>query len=164
MSKTAAEPQSGAHADDAAQLAELGFESRFERRMGLWENFALGFTYLSPVVGVYSTFAIAFMAGGPPKKAVVEKLKAAHGVSELPESGPTHAIDVVVVNDRATLTLDSSGAGLSQRGYLEPEGRTLLRPTLAAGLVLLSVWSGERRSSTRFAAVAALCWKRRWSA
>jgi hypothetical protein len=34
--------------DDAAQLAELGYESRFERRMGLWENFALGFTYLSP--------------------------------------------------------------------------------------------------------------------
>ena len=52
--------------DDAAQLAELGYESRFERRMGLWENFALGFTYLSPVVGVYSTFAIAFVAGGPP--------------------------------------------------------------------------------------------------
>ena len=52
--------------DDAAQLAELGYESRFERRMGLWENFALGFTYLSPVVGVYSTFALAFVAGGPP--------------------------------------------------------------------------------------------------
>jgi amino acid transporter len=34
--------------------------------MGLWENFALGFTYLSPVVGVYSTFALAFTAGGPP--------------------------------------------------------------------------------------------------
>ncbi len=66
MSTTAAQPQGGAHTDDAAQLAELGYESRFERRMGLWENFALGFTYLSPVVGVYSTFAIAFMAGGPP--------------------------------------------------------------------------------------------------
>src|SRR4051812_40881594 len=55
-----------AQTDDAAQLAELGYESRFERRMGLWENFALGFTYLSPVVGVYSTFALAFVAGGPP--------------------------------------------------------------------------------------------------
>ena len=51
---------------DAEQLAELGYESHFERRMGLWENFALGFTYLSPVVGVYSTFALAFVAGGPP--------------------------------------------------------------------------------------------------
>src|SRR4051794_1217110 len=55
-----------AQTDDAAQLAELGYESHFERRMGLWENFALGFTYLSPVVGVYSTFALAFVAGGPP--------------------------------------------------------------------------------------------------
>ena len=26
--------------------------------MGLWENFALGFTYLSPVVGIYSVFAL----------------------------------------------------------------------------------------------------------
>src|SRR3954465_6188603 len=51
---------------DAEQLAELGYERRFEPRMGLWENFALGFTYLSPVVGVYSTFALAFAAGGPP--------------------------------------------------------------------------------------------------
>jgi amino acid transporter len=51
---------------DAERLAELGYESRFERKMGLWQNFALGFTYLSPVVGVYSTFAITFVAGGPP--------------------------------------------------------------------------------------------------
>jgi amino acid transporter len=53
-------------ADDATRLAELGYESHFERRMGLWENFALGFTYLSPVVGIYSVFALGFVAGGPP--------------------------------------------------------------------------------------------------
>jgi amino acid transporter len=51
--------------DDAAQLAALGYESRFRRNMGFWENFSLGFTYLSPVVGVYSTFALSFMVGGP---------------------------------------------------------------------------------------------------
>ncbi|MGX6449377.1 APC family permease [Patulibacter sp. S7RM1-6] len=51
--------------DDAAHLAALGYESRFQRRMGFWENFSLGFTYLSPVVGVYSTFAVSFMVGGP---------------------------------------------------------------------------------------------------
>jgi amino acid transporter len=33
--------------------------------MSLWANFALGFTYLSPVVGVYTLFAIALAAGGP---------------------------------------------------------------------------------------------------
>jgi amino acid transporter len=34
--------------------------------MSLWQNFALGFTYLSPVVGVYSVFAVSVQAAGPP--------------------------------------------------------------------------------------------------
>lgn len=54
------------HHDDEAQLRELGYESQFERSMSFWENFSLGFTYLSPVVGVYSVFAMALKAGGPP--------------------------------------------------------------------------------------------------
>ncbi|TMH73118.1 MAG: amino acid permease [Betaproteobacteria bacterium] len=34
--------------------------------MSIWENFSLGFTYLSPVVGVYTLFAMSFSTGGPP--------------------------------------------------------------------------------------------------
>jgi amino acid transporter len=52
--------------EDAAQLRALGYESHFDRTMSKWENFSLGFTYLSPVVGVYTIFASAFVAGGPP--------------------------------------------------------------------------------------------------
>src|ERR1039458_7778032 len=51
---------------DADRLKELGYSSTFERSMTLWENFSLGFTYLSPVVGVYSVFALAVTSGGPP--------------------------------------------------------------------------------------------------
>jgi amino acid transporter len=51
---------------DAEQLQALGYSSNFERSMTKWENFSLGFTYLSPVVGVYSVFAAAMAAGGPP--------------------------------------------------------------------------------------------------
>jgi len=51
---------------DAEQLKALGYTSNFERTMSFWENFSLGFTYLSPVVGVYSVFAMALKAGGPP--------------------------------------------------------------------------------------------------
>jgi hypothetical protein len=59
--------ESGAAVDhDAAQLKALGYESKFDRTMSKWENFSLGFTYLSPVVGVYTLFASAFVAGGPP--------------------------------------------------------------------------------------------------
>lgn len=51
---------------DSAQLQQLGYTSKFDRSMSLWENFSLGFTYLSPVVGVYSVFALALVSGGPP--------------------------------------------------------------------------------------------------
>jgi amino acid transporter len=51
---------------DAEQLRALGYVSHFDRSMSIWENFALGFTYLSPVVGVYTIFATTFAAGGPP--------------------------------------------------------------------------------------------------
>ncbi len=51
---------------DAEQLRALGYVSHFDRTMSKWENFSLGFTYLSPVVGVYTIFATAFVTGGPP--------------------------------------------------------------------------------------------------
>lgn len=54
------------HDHDAAQLAALGYKSEFRRDMSPWANFSLGFTYLSPVVGVYTLFAYALATGGPP--------------------------------------------------------------------------------------------------
>ncbi|WP_297839096.1 APC family permease [Pseudomonas sp.] len=51
---------------DAEQLRALGYSSDFNRSMSLWENFSLGFTYLSPVVGVYTLFGLCLVAGGPP--------------------------------------------------------------------------------------------------
>jgi len=51
---------------DVAQLKALGYTSNFDRSMTELENFSLGFTYLSPVVGVYTLFATALAAGGPP--------------------------------------------------------------------------------------------------
>lgn len=52
--------------DDSEQLRALGYTSNFKRSMSLWENFALGFTYLSPVVGIYTVFQFALSDGGPP--------------------------------------------------------------------------------------------------
>lgn len=51
---------------DAERLAALGYKSEFRRDMSLWANFALGFTYLSPVVGIYTLFSSSLMLGGPP--------------------------------------------------------------------------------------------------
>ncbi|MFE9032041.1 APC family permease [Streptomyces iakyrus] len=53
-------------AADAEMLAVLGYEQKFDRKVSLWGNFALGFVYLSPLVGVVALFAVGLAtAGGP---------------------------------------------------------------------------------------------------
>lgn len=50
---------------DARQLASFGYRQQLTRALGLWSNFSLGFTYLSPVVGVYTLFAFGLATAGP---------------------------------------------------------------------------------------------------
>ena len=50
--------------DDARYLEHLGYKQQLSRVMGIWSNFALGFTYLSPLVGIYSLFGYALATGG----------------------------------------------------------------------------------------------------
>lgn len=54
--------------DDAQHLASLGYsyERQFKREMTFWGNVSLGFTYLSPVVAIYSLFAASLSVAGPP--------------------------------------------------------------------------------------------------
>lgn len=78
------------------------------------------------------------------KKAIVERLRAAHHVEELPESAHRVAIEISMLGDVATLTIDTSGDGLHKRGYRQLIGEAQLKETLAAGLVLLSVWRPNR--------------------
>ena len=77
------------------------------------------------------------------KKAIVEKLRAAHGVTELPETGPRFKVDVALLANEATLTIDTSGAGLHKRGYRTLTGPAPLKETLAAALLLLAHWRPE---------------------
>ena len=60
-------PTSPTTAAEEAHLVALGYSGQdFHRSMSLWANLALGFTYLSPLVGVYSLFAYSLTLGGPP--------------------------------------------------------------------------------------------------
>ena len=56
---------SSQHERDVAHLASLGYKQQLTRALGLWSNFAIGFTYLSPLVGVYALFAYGLATGGP---------------------------------------------------------------------------------------------------
>jgi putative N6-adenine-specific DNA methylase len=78
------------------------------------------------------------------KKAIVEKLKQTHRVSWFAENGPLFAVQVSLLKDVATLTLDTTGPGLHKRGYRTLTGPAPLKETLAAALILLSYWTAER--------------------
>jgi len=79
------------------------------------------------------------------KKAIVERLKLAHKrIGFLDESGPTFKIEVSILKDIATLTIDTSGVGLHKRGYRLDQGEAPLKETLAAALVYISKWNPNR--------------------
>lgn len=78
------------------------------------------------------------------KKAIVEKLKLRYRKSWFEETGPTYKIEVALLKDRVTLTIDTSGAGLHKRGYRKLSVPAPLKETLAAAMVGLSYWNPER--------------------
>jgi len=78
------------------------------------------------------------------KKAVVESLKERYHKTWFEESGPRYTIEVGLLKDMATLTLDTSGAGLHKRGYRKLAAAAPLKETLAAALIDLSRWRPDR--------------------
>ncbi len=78
------------------------------------------------------------------KKAIVEKMKERYKFQWFPENGPRYTIEVAILKDLVTLTLDTSGVGLHKRGYRKLVGQAPLKETLAASLIALSYWRPER--------------------
>lgn len=78
------------------------------------------------------------------KKAVVESMKKKYNVEHFTEDGPEYKIEISLLKDIATLTIDTSGAGLHKRGYRENAGAAPMKETLAAAMVLISKWEPSR--------------------
>jgi len=51
--------------EDDARLESLGYRPQLNRVLGLFANFSVAFTYLSPMVGIFSLFLLGLGAGGP---------------------------------------------------------------------------------------------------
>ena len=78
------------------------------------------------------------------KRAIVESLQGAYATLELPETGPLYKVEVALLKDQATLTIDTTGPSLHKRGYRAKASRAPLKETLAAAMVQLSFWRRER--------------------
>jgi amino acid transporter len=50
---------------DAVRLGELGYRQELERRLRIFDNVALGFAAISPVVGLYAVVLVGTLVAGP---------------------------------------------------------------------------------------------------
>lgn len=125
------------------QFKATTFDDLFEKVKALpWEDF-LPLDANFPVSGnavrskLHSTPDVQSIT----KKAIVDKLSTTyHRRTRLPETGNKFPIDVNIINDIVTLTIDTTGSSLFKRGYRLEKGSAPLKENFAASLVLLTNW------------------------
>lgn len=78
------------------------------------------------------------------EKAVVDKLRQKYKVDWFKKDGAVYKIQVALLKDIATLTIDTTGAALNKRGYRDTQVVAPLKETLAHALVDLSFYRPDR--------------------
>ena len=131
----------------AGEFHATTFDDLFEQTKAIpWERF-LPVDAAFPVAGksVKSTLYSVPDCQAIVKKAIVERMKLAYKrIGFLDESGPLFKLEVSILKDKVTLTIDTSGTGLHKRGYRVGQGDAPLKETLAAALVKLTRWNPDR--------------------
>lgn len=78
------------------------------------------------------------------KKAMVERLKEVYHTNWFEESGNSYPIRVFLLKDEVTVGLDSTGESLHKRGYRKLTAKAPIAENLAASLIMLTPWRGDR--------------------
>lgn len=78
------------------------------------------------------------------EKAIIKKLQMKHDISRFTKSSHRHRLEISLLNDIASITLDTSGDSLHKRGYRDKQGAAPLKETMAAALVKLSFYNKDR--------------------
>ncbi len=78
------------------------------------------------------------------KDAIVDQFRENTGTRpNISVSNPDIRLNIHIAEDRATLSLDSSGESLHRRGYRQESVEAPLNEVLAAGMILMTGWHGE---------------------
>lgn len=78
------------------------------------------------------------------EKAIIKKLQTKYDIAWFEKSGALYDIEVALLKDYASITLDTTGKGLHKRGYRKKHGDAPIKETLAACMVMLSYWNKDR--------------------
>jgi putative N6-adenine-specific DNA methylase len=78
------------------------------------------------------------------EKAIIKSLQAKYKIDYFSKSKESYPILVSILNDKVSLTLDTSGDGLHKRGYRVETVEAPMKETLAAAIIQLSFWDPTR--------------------
>lgn len=78
------------------------------------------------------------------KKAMVERLKAVYHKEWFPESGASFPVRIFLMKDEVVVGLDTTGESLHKRGYRKLTAKAPIAENLAAALLMLTPWRGDR--------------------
>ena len=78
------------------------------------------------------------------KKAMVEGMKNTYRIDWFSESGDAYPVRVFLMKDEVMVGLDTSGESLHKRGYRKLTARAPIAENLAAALIMLTPWRGDR--------------------
>lgn len=78
------------------------------------------------------------------KKAMVERMRSVHHIDWFAENGASFPVRVFIKKDEVTVGLDTSGESLHKRGYRKLVAKAPIAENLAAALLMLTPWRGDR--------------------
>ena len=78
------------------------------------------------------------------KKAIVERMKQSYHTDWFKEDAEEYPIRVFLMKDEVTVALDTTGDSLHKRGYRKLESKAPIAENLAAALIMLTPWHGDR--------------------
>lgn len=123
------------------------FEELFERTKDLpWERYIPknGKFWVAKANSIRSKLFSPSDIQSIMKKAMVERLKSRYHLEWFPEDGEAFPIRVSIVKDQVLVGLDTTGIPLHKRGYRAMTSKAPISETLAAALLMLTPWKGDR--------------------
>ncbi len=123
------------------------FDELFERTKELpWEEYIPrdGKFWVAKATSIKSKLFSPSDIQSVMKKAMVERMKAGYHTGYFPESGDAFPVRVFLMKDEVTAALDATGDSLHKRGYRRLTAKAPIAENLAAALIKLTPWRGDR--------------------
>lgn len=123
------------------------FEDLFQGTKSIpWENYIPkdGKFWVAKATGIKSKLFSPRDIQSIMKKAMVDRMTQAYGLTHFPETGAEYPLRVTILKDQVTVGIDTTGDSLHKRGYRLLTAKAPIAENLAAALIMLTPWKADR--------------------